>query len=175
MQVRTEDPLIQSIFSVLDERLNNPARLAVVRQIDPPQSAMLEGFATSVAKSLRASGAFLHIIDADSQVACSYVGIDSSGPVRYSYCGFVVANEDPVIIDDTSTHPFAAMLDLFPPGVERLKFGAYLGVPVMCRCEIVGALCVIDTHPREWTDMEVAQLQVLGHFAEELICKIEGE
>jgi serine phosphatase RsbU (regulator of sigma subunit) len=85
-------------------------------------------------------------------------------PIEVSICRYAVADDAPVIIEDTRTD------DRVPAEtVEGLGVKAYAGVPVRAGGRPVGALCAIDHVPRTWSAYDVALLQDLAAAADAVI------
>lgn len=87
---------------------------------------------------------------------------DVAIPVEVTFCQHV-----------TDGKPFGvnnALEDLLVCNMD-LKEGrlAYLGVPVICRGQVVGSLCVSDTKPRNWTTTDVRTLVSLALTIQELL------
>lgn len=71
----------------------------------------------------------------------------------------MVANDDVLVVEDARAHPVLAS----HLAVTRDDVVAYVGIPVHAPTgETLGALCVFDSVPREWTRDQVAALQDLA-------------
>ena len=82
-------------------------------------------------------------------------------PLSRSLCRYVVAGGKPLLISDARVHPLVAEDPLV-----WLGEAAYLGVPVYGQDGVaVGCLCVLDAHPRTWSDEEVETMEELAAFA----------
>ena len=58
----------------------------------------------------------------------------------------------PLVIPDTEIHP----LSCDEPAIRELGLGAYLGVPLTTpEGEVIGVLCSVDRHAREWSSAHV--------------------
>lgn len=106
----------------------------------------------------------VNLIDADVQYTKATVGFRIGVvPRSASLCERVVETPDIVYIPDTQhdarfrSHPSAAALDI------RFYVGAPLHAP---GGERVGSLCVVDHHPREFTDRELSILRDLADWVE---------
>lgn len=80
-------------------------------------------------------------------------------PLSHSFCQYVVATDAPLVVTDARQeellHCNLAIRDL---GVI-----SYLGAPVCGpNGKNIGALCAIDTKPRDWTPSEVSSLVSLA-------------
>lgn len=83
-------------------------------------------------------------------------------PLSHSFCQYVVGAREPLIVDDAHEHPM--LRD--NPSVREYNVRAYAGVPLFVPGgHALGAFCVIDTVPREWTPNEVKLLTDLAAAA----------
>lgn len=86
-------------------------------------------------------------------------------PLSHSFCKHVVVSKEPLIVTDARTMPLLAK----NPAVTDLNVIAYLGVPLVSHGEVIGALCVINNEPREWTSDNIEVLTELAHVIEDEI------
>ncbi len=120
----------------------------------------------SAALALSAPRAFLTIVGRERAWHKASFGADPmSLPVEESLCSAVVSSGAPVIISDLASapewreHPQAAL------GVR-----AYAGIPLIGRDGMaLGALCVADTMPRDFTSEQLEVLDGLTEVAAELL------
>ncbi|PRY26068.1 GAF domain-containing protein [Aliiruegeria haliotis] len=76
-------------------------------------------------------------------------------PLSHSFSRYVKRDREPLAIRCAREHPMVKG----NPGIELLGTVAYLGVPVHGPDgAVLGALCVIDHIPRDWTGQEVSTL-----------------
>ncbi|MEO6117168.1 MAG: GAF domain-containing protein [Pseudolysinimonas sp.] len=109
---------------------------------------------------LEAAGAAVTFLDGDrlwtvSAISTSGVDISRSD----SFCGYTVARPEVFVVEDASkderfaTHPDVAL--------HGVKF--YAGFPIEARDGVrVGALCVVDTKPRQFSSSEATLLRELA-------------
>lgn len=76
-------------------------------------------------------------------------GKEGAVDVKVSYCQHVVASKSLLVISDAVIH----RLVKDSPLVEEYR--SYLGIPLTWRDRVLGALCIADHEPRDWTPMEV--------------------
>lgn len=89
-------------------------------------------------------------------------------PVEWSFCQHTVADRAPFLVEDAVSHP--RVKD--SPLVLEEGIRCYVGVPLITsRGHAVGALCVVGTEPRAFTDGEVERLRGLGA---EVIARLEA-
>jgi signal transduction histidine kinase len=148
--------------------VQNPARLAALHATDlldsPPEPAFdrLTRLATAV---LHVPIALVSLVDEDRQFFKSCIGVAEpwaslrETPLSHSFCQHAVAAKQPLIIDDTRSHP----LVYDNPAITQLDVAAYAGIPLITpEGHALGTLCVVDTQPRHWTETEVNILRELA-------------
>lgn len=121
---------------------------------------------TRLASSLlRTPVALVSLIDKDRQFFKSQVGLAEpwaslrETPLSHSFCQYVADDRALMVVEDSRLDP-----RLVGNGaIEDLNVIAYLGAPLcMPGGPTLGALCVIDSKPRRWTEIEIAQLTDLS-------------
>ena len=107
-----------------------------------------------------ATGASVTIIDRDQQHTKAAIGMpDRSIPRSISMCDLTVQRSELLVVEDTMVDPRIAGLP-WATG-ERVRF--YAGYPVESPDgQRIGALCVVDTAPREFSDTDAALLRDLA-------------
>ena len=144
------------------ERLRS---LAETGLLDSPAEERFDRQARLAAEVLNAPVALVSVIDDDRQFFKSCLGLPEpwasarETPLSHSFCQHAVVSREPLIVDDAREHPVlrdnAAIRDL---GVI-----AYAGVPLIdSRDQALGTLCVIDSHPRQWSSHQVSLLRDLA-------------
>ena len=125
-------------------------------------SASLQDMAALVARLLGASSAQVSLIS-DVQtvvggfgVAEASVGTDSAA--ADSLCTVTVAAAAPLVVEEAVNDDRVSHL----PPVRSGVVGAYLGVPLVVRGELVGALCVFGAEARTWSAEDVELLEQLA-------------
>ncbi|SDE22832.1 SpoIIE family protein phosphatase [Nocardioides lianchengensis] len=116
-----------------------------------------------LAARLTGAGSAQVSIIADDQTVMGGVGdaADSVGgrsPAADSLCTVTVRADGPVVVVDAAGDP---RVDALPP-VTSGVVGSYLGVPLVADGHTVGALCVFDRAPREWSEQDVSLLEQLA-------------
>lgn len=135
----------------------------------------LERFTRRLSKAFDVPIALFNLIDGDSQHFKGQVGLPEdlastgTSPRDLSICGYVVVEDDVVIIEDALKNPrFAQNPLLLEHGIRF-----YAGVPLRShRGHAIGSLCVMDASPRTVTEDERALLLAL---AEEATAELEEE
>jgi signal transduction histidine kinase len=108
----------------------------------------------------------------DRQFFTSHLGLSEpwasrrQTPLSHSFCQHVVTANAPLVVEDARTMPLVSSNLAIPD----LGVIAYLGVPVhMPDGQPIGALCVIETEPRAWSDEELALMQQLASCVSDAI------
>ena len=150
--------------------LNDPARLAALRATGLLDSEVEEVFDRLTRLGVRLLGvpaAFISLVDADRDFYKSSCGFGEplasarqlAGP---TFCHHTVQRTSPLIIPDTAGDPVYRDV----PSVRTLGVAAYVGIPLSVDGQNIGALCAIDTRPRNWTTDEVDTLVELAASAQ---------
>ncbi len=149
------------ITDTLNTHVHDQARLAALREtalLDSPTEVAFDRLSRFATRILDAPVALVTLIDADRQFFKSCIGLPEpwnsqrETPLSHSFCQHNNIVGRPLIIDDARTHP------IFKdnPAIRDLKVIAYLGIPLATPDGyVLGSFCVIDSHPRHWSDREV--------------------
>lgn len=158
------------------QRLRNVERLAYLRRLDLMDSPCEDAFDRLTNLASRIFGtpiSLVSIVGADRQYFKSFVGLKEPLSVTrqtsldYSFCQYAVSSQKPLVIDDARKDP--VLKDSL--AVLELDVIAYAGIPLVTSDGFaLGALCVIETKPREWTDEE---LSILRDLAQAVMTEIE--
>ncbi len=107
----------------------------------------------------------LTLVDANRQWFASCVGLEvNQTPRDISFCGHVVANRRPEVVEDTARDVRFADNPLVT-GEPRVRF--YAGYPIQAASgEVLGSLCLMDTRPREFPPRQLALLRELAVLAQ---------
>jgi PAS domain S-box-containing protein len=114
---------------------------------------------------LQAPTALISLVTADRQVLMGAHGLPEpwvssrQSPLSHSICQHVVSGKVPIIIADARSHPLVRDNS----AVRELLAVAYLGVPLLGPDgEILGAVCAMDSTPRDWSEDDIETLSVLS-------------
>ena len=140
-------------------------RTAVVRRlvVGSGRSSSLDRLCELAAALLDAGSAQVSLIG-ETQVVVGGHGAGSAAvgvetPAADSLCTVTVGLGAPLVVPSAGTDPRVRAL---PPVVSG-AVGAYLGVPlVVSGGQVVGALCVYDPEPRDWSELDESTLQRLA-------------
>ncbi|MGX6606083.1 PP2C family protein-serine/threonine phosphatase [Micromonosporaceae bacterium Da 78-11] len=151
--------------------LTLPARLHEVRRsglLDTGPEEPFDRLTRLACELLDAPFGFVTVVDERRSFWKSCIGITSTDPadrqnsVDESFCQYVIATDDAVIIDDARLDPMTRT----NPSIESMGVIAWAGYPVRARNgQILGTFCVVDTRPRHWEQQDLRTLEVLAHAA----------
>ncbi|HUQ99198.1 MAG TPA: PAS domain S-box protein [Gemmatimonadaceae bacterium] len=156
--------------------LKDPAefvRLARTALDQPTARTAFESLTRRLANLLKAPIVVISIVDGDQQVFVSQIGLPeplaSEGRihVEQSYCREIIGTGKPLVVEDTSRHP--ALCTAAATAAMGLR--AYAGVPLLREDTVVGSLCAMDVHPREWS---ISDTNLLSAVACSVISDIES-
>ncbi len=147
--------------------VQDPARLAALRKtalLDTPTEEAFDRLTRLAVRLLGAPVALVSLVDADRQFFKSAVGLPAKyaearqTPLSHSFCKHTVVSQKPLIVPDARHH--AVLKD--NEAIRDIGVEAYAGFPLTTAAgDTLGAFCVIDTHPREWSLDEFEALQDL--------------
>src|SRR4051812_17813092 len=149
-------------------RLSNPERLGALSAtglMDSPPEACFDRFTRLAAQLLGTEVALISLIDDHRQFFKSGLGLAEpwasrrETPLTHSFCQYAVSSAEPLVIVDAREHPYLR----HNLAVQELSVIAYAGVPlVTSQDQVLGALCVVDSRPRPWSEQHVAALRDLA-------------
>jgi diguanylate cyclase (GGDEF)-like protein len=87
-------------------------------------------------------------------------------PLSHSFCQYVTRDRAAFVVSDTREHPLLRGSQ----AITDLNAIAYAGVPLLVADEAIGALCVLDEKPRDWS---VGDVQLLRDLAASVVSEIE--
>jgi GAF domain-containing protein len=154
--------------SVSKSHVYDPRRLEVLESTQLLDSGPEEAFdrLTRLAAQLVATpAAQVNLIDTRRQFFKSDYQRDapSNGggevPLSQSFCQYVVAEQQPLIVEDARQHPVLCSNGSVLSGTVV----SYVGVPLTTSDGLtLGSLCVFDTVPRTWPSAQVVLLRELA-------------
>lgn len=160
--------------------IREPNRLDALNHtglLDSPPEESFDSLTGLTSSLLGVPVALVSLVDSHRQFFKSQVGLGDpwatqrETPLTHSFCQWVVAGHEELVIGDARTHPVLsnnrALADL---GVI-----AYAGVPITAtNGESIGSLCAIDNEPHEWSGADIDLLRGLGQVAEASIAVSEA-
>ncbi len=158
------------------DQLRDPERLAALQQLalmgSPPDPAF-DRLTRLAATVIGTPIALVSLLDSDRQFFKSSFGLPEpyrsqrQTSLSYSFCKHVVATGQTLAIEDAREHP------LTRDNRAVIEYGliAYLGVPLVTDAgHVLGALCVLDTVPRNWSQ---AEIEILTDLATSVMSEIK--
>jgi predicted PurR-regulated permease PerM/GAF domain-containing protein len=143
-------------------------RLAALHASGALDPAMREAFdraAQRVADVFDARMAMVSLVDRSCQVWQGVAGLPTGSdgaqresPRETSLCGHVVAAHETMVVADIHRDPrFAAN-----PVLQAAGIRFYAGVPLRIDGQVIGALAIMDTEPRELSERETELLETMA-------------
>ncbi len=133
--------------------------------LEPEARASFERFARLASSLLNMPTALVTLLDEDRQVFLSQHGMAdpwlsrAETPMEYSFCQRLLLEPGPLQVDNAESDPRFRN----HPGRTALNVGAYLGIPLNLNDHMtLGALCVIDSKERHFTQKDVELLKDLA-------------
>ncbi|MEK7950332.1 GAF domain-containing sensor histidine kinase [Luteolibacter soli] len=110
------------------------------------------------AKAANVPVSLVSLVDQDRQVFAGACGLSGAladsrqTPIDYSFCQHTVNLRQPLVIPDARKNPLVAK----NPAIKEFGVVAYLGFPVLGAGQhLYGAVCAVDTEPRQWREDEI--------------------
>jgi len=137
--------------------------------LDSQIEQVFDEFVVLVAKTFDVPIALISLVDSERQWFKARVGIEGSEtPREVSFCGHVVADRDPLIVEDT-LEDVRFFDNPLVTGGPKIRF--YAGAPLLTpEGYILGTFCVVDQKPRT---LRADQLETLQLFARQVMRILE--
>ena len=144
--------------------LDRLAALTRTALLDSAPEEPFDRFTRLATRLFKAPVALVTLVDRDRQFFKSAVGLREpwrtrrETPLTHSFCKHAIASSDPLVIADATKDP--KFRD--NPAVREQHIVAYAGVPLHACGHALGAFCVIDHMPHNWSYDDVQVLQDLA-------------
>lgn len=148
--------------------LHDPRRLSALKALsllDTPNESAFDRITRFAASVTNVPVSLISLVDGNRQWFKSAVGLQNPWasrreiPMSYSVCQYVVTGQKPLVINDTRKMDF--LRDNL--AISELNVISYLGIPLTTSDGYtMGALCIIDHQPRDWSDNDVDCLENLA-------------
>lgn len=150
---------------------NEEARLRAVHAlglIGSPEQQRLKRLTRLAQKHFGVPGCNITLIDRDCQVRIVRQGeMQASTPRQESLCSVVVAQRAPLVIADLAQQPENP---LWQAVLLKESYRFYAGMPLFSpEGWALGALCLLDHHPRSLTEAELEDLADFAALAEDAL------
>lgn len=155
--------------SVADRITSGIADAESLAAIMSDESMSLERIVTIAAAAFHAPTALVTVLGPDKQLHVSRFGIDlDSVPIEQSFCAVMVRNDDGMVVPDATHDPRFSGNPLVV-GDAHIRY--YAGVPIEDpQGRRIGALCVVDTQPRNLTtDADLSMLRGLAEKVQRIV------
>jgi PAS domain S-box-containing protein len=150
--------------------LKEPERLAAMRRAQlllSASSAPINGLVSLASRAVVAPIGLLTLVDEDRLHVIGEQGLPPSVasvrdvPLTHTLCQYVVSQDAPLVVNDVRDDPTLSC---------KLGAVAYVGCPVHDdKGAPLGAVCVVDTVPRHWSDADVAAVAEAAHLIEVML------
>jgi diguanylate cyclase (GGDEF)-like protein/PAS domain S-box-containing protein len=150
-------------------------RLRVLRStglLDSPAEKAFDRLTRLASGLIGAPVSLVSLVDDKRQFFKSAIGLGEpwatrrETPLSHSFCQHVTKGRARLVVEDSRDEPRLAG----NMGITELSAIAYAGVPLLVANEAIGALCVIDSKPRHWTEKD---LLLLEDLAESVVSEID--
>lgn len=148
----------------------DPKRLRALRAtglLDSPPAEAFDRLTELVRRVLAVPVSLVSLVEEDRQFFKSQAGLDEpwaserQTPLSHSFCQYVVASGEPLVVNDAREHP--VLKDNL--AIPDLRVVAYAGAPLMTDDGYtLGSLCAIDSQPRFWTSEQIEMLSDLAQL-----------
>jgi signal transduction histidine kinase/DNA-binding response OmpR family regulator len=150
---------------------NETARLAVLEQYRMGgfgREPAFDRIAAQAARLFDTPIGLVSLINRDDQCFKGALGLSAPGcPRDFAFCAFTILSDQPMIVPDARLDPRFSENPLVadPPHVRF-----YAGAPLRVRDGfILGALCILDTRPRTFSETDQSRLAALAETVVDLI------
>jgi signal transduction histidine kinase/ActR/RegA family two-component response regulator len=157
-----------------EEEAERLAALQRYRILDAPPEDAFDRITALAAQIFGVAQTQLNFIDADRQWTLSAYGAERGQVDRsISFCARTIASSAALVVPDASEDPRFSANPLVI-GSSGIRF--YAGVPLQTPSGTkIGALCLIDTQPRDISETQIAMLAALAAIAvDELELRLAG-
>ena len=141
-------------------RLRSLSDLEIAKRIP---NASLDKITAFARKHFGVATCLVTVIEAERQLIVSKEGFDGSEtPRRVAFCSYTIVRPDVLVVPDARLDPRFKENPLVT-GPPHIRF--YAGAPLVYQEEVrLGALCLIDPKPRQFSRGERAELAMLAEF-----------
>jgi GAF domain-containing protein len=154
---------VSELLSII-RNLNRLSALERSGLLDTPAEEPFDRLTRLATRLFKTPIALVTLVDKDRQFLKAGIGVPEPWrtrremPLSHSFCKHAVHLQEPLVIPDARKDP--TFRD--NPAVREMSVVAYAGVPLMFSGFPLGALCVIDDEPHEWSYDEIQTLKDLA-------------
>ena len=155
-------------YPIGENEISRVAALRALEIVGTPATAPFDAIAQLAAETFGCPIAFVSLLDENEQWFKAECGLGNRSTSRdIAFCNYTILGTQAFVVEDAlkdarfSTNPLVTG----PPGVRF-----YAGVPITTATGYrIGALCVNDTRPRQFSEADIARLHKFGKIAEGLV------
>ena len=157
--------------AVIRARVGDPSRLAAVTAttlLDSDFEEVFDRLTRLAGAVLDVRWAFVTLVDDKRSFWKSCFGTgavelsDRQNAVEESFCQYVVATGDPLLIDDARLDERTKL----NPSIESMGVIAWAGSPLLSADgHVLGTFCVVSSEPRRWSAADASVLETLAGAA----------
>ena len=155
-------------YPICENEVLRVGALRALEIVGTPPTAAFDAIAQLAAEAFACPIAFISLLDENEQWFKAECGLGSQSTSRdVAFCNYTILGTQAFIVEDALKDERFSINPLVtgPPGVRF-----YAGVPITTDSGYrVGALCVNDTRPRQFSGADVARLHKFGKIAEGLV------
>ncbi|MEC5324759.1 sensor histidine kinase [Aurantimonas sp. A3-2-R12] len=163
--------------AIVEPHSDSRIRLTAADLLDTEPEVAFDRITRLAARIIGVPVSLVSILDTDRQFFKSQVGLPDiwaerrETPLSHSFCQYVVASGEPLVVDDARSHPLVCG----NLAIEDLGVEAYLGVPIRTPDgAVIGSLCAIDHAPRHWTSEDRRAIEdLVAMLGTELVLREE--
>jgi GAF domain-containing protein len=148
--------------------LSASARLSELQRsglLKPAADHPLDQLARVASAIVDAPRSYVTLASDDGQVISGLApedAVERRQPLSASLCQFAMVTGEPLVVNDSERDQLVRHTD----PVRNREVGAYAVIPLRTSAgHVLGALCVIDSRPREWKPREIDLLRDLAEIA----------
>jgi len=154
--------------AISDDETLRSAALRALEIVGTPSTAALDAIIKLAADTFACPIAFISLLDKDQQWFKAECGLGiGSTPREIAFCNHTILGSDVFIVEDARCDERFASNPLVT-GQPYIRF--YAGVPIAIESGYrIGALCVSDLRPRQFSEAEVERLRQFGQIVQGLV------
>ncbi|MBP1153914.1 MULTISPECIES: GAF domain-containing protein [unclassified Paenibacillus] len=151
----------------MEDEANRLQEMKDLQIVDTDFEEAFDRITYTVSKIFHVPTCLISFVTDDRQWFKSCIGLPEdlepsrSTERKLSFCQYVVATKNIVVVNDARTHPWFSK----NPLVEEYNLLFYAGAPIVTKQgNILGSLCIIDSNPREFSFEQQVILNNLSNW-----------
>jgi diguanylate cyclase (GGDEF)-like protein len=155
-------------YPIGENEVSRVAALRALQIVGTPPTAAFDAIAQLAAETFGCPIAFISLLEENEQWFKAECGLGHRSTSRdIAFCNYTILGTEAFVVEDAlddarfSTNPLVT-------GPPHVRF--YAGIPITTDSGYpIGALCVNDTRPRQFSQADIARLRKFGKIAEGLV------